>query len=85
EVEEGQVAYLMVKNAMRYHWYLTIPGILLYFVYFYGFEKGERPVYLLYAALLFIFASLGYNLYYSLISRKDYLVLEKDTTTLFGK
>ena len=84
-VNEGEIAYVEVNPGMRYQWYFVIPTVLLYFVYSY-FRRMHWPYdYLLYALILCFAANMIYVLYYTVFSRKDYLVIEKDTTTLFGK
>lgn len=85
EVNEGEVAYLQVRNGARHFFYFFIPGIALYIAYKFVYAPGERPQYLLYALIFVGLAYLAYMLYYTVISRKDYLAIEKDTTTLFGK
>jgi hypothetical protein len=84
EVNEGEVAYLQVKNGARHFFYFFIPAIVLYIAYKFGDTAGERP-YLLYALIFVGLAYIAYMLYYTVISRKDYLSIEKDSTTLFGK
>ena len=85
EVNEGEVAYAHVRSGMRHYWYFLIPTLVLYLVYSYGFERADRPRYLLYIMMFLFLVTGGYFLYYTVFSRKDYLLIEKDTTTLFGK
>ena len=86
DIKEGETTYLQVGSAMKYYWHLATPlliflGINLYLT----ITKQPKPVMFSYALFGMAALVIGYLLYYTVINRKGYLLLEKDTTTLFGK
>jgi hypothetical protein len=83
EVKEGEVAYAHVRSGMRYWLFFILPTILFYF--YYSLDRTEKPQFMVYIMILLFSITGLYLLYYTVFSRKDYLSIEKDTTTLFGK
>ena len=82
----GETAYLHVKSGMKYYWQFTIPLLVILFLNFYlTFSKAGKPVWFNFLLIAISVPAIIYILYYTLFNRKDYLLITKDETTLFGK
>ena len=84
-LNQHEIEYLIVKNAMKYYWPLFLlmligVGINLFYLRY----QTQRPLgaYLLQLAL--ILPALIYLLYYITIGRKKYLILEADQENIFA-
>ncbi len=85
-IAAGETAYLHVKSGMKYYWQFTIPLLIVLALNFYfTYSSSVRPMWFNYLLLAIAVPSVIYILYYTLFSRKDYLALGRDETTLFGK
>ncbi len=85
DLKEGENAYLLVKNGMKYYMQIVLPlfvliGLNLYF----SFSGTPKPAWFNYLLIAVALPSLAYILYYTLISRNDYLQITKDEKTGFA-
>lgn len=86
DIKEEEVIYLQVGSGMKYYWYMVIP-LLIFLAINLFLTYSDKPKPIMFSYVLFASAAvvIGYLLYYTIINRKAYLLLEKDRTTLFGK
>jgi hypothetical protein len=78
-VKEGEKVYLHIRSGMKYYWHFSIPLLTLVSIYLYhSLQRLPKPLWLMYALIVVALPAACYFLYYSLISRKDYLLLSKD-------
>lgn len=79
ELKEGETVQLYVRSGMKYYWHLALPVIFLFSLYlYYTIQDSKKPMWLLYAMIGLGLPASGYFLYYTVISKKDYLLLTKD-------
>jgi hypothetical protein len=83
ELKEGESVRLFVRSGMKYYWHLALPVIFLFSLYlYYTIQDSKKPMWLLYAMIGLGLPAAGYFLYYTLISKKDYLLLTKEENTV---
>lgn len=86
DIREGETVYLQVGSAMKYYWHLAIPLLIFLAINLYlSYTRQPKPIVFTYVLFASAAVVIGYLVYYTVINRKGYLLLEKDTTTLFGK
>ena len=84
-VREGESSYLQVRSGLKFFWilYIMILAVLGTQVYFIVNKKPFPPQFetIRWVALLLFFA---YFIYYLTLGRKQYLVIEKDSSSIFN-
>ena len=79
DVKEGEKTYLHVRSGMKYYWHFTIPLITMVSIYlYYNLQHIQKPKWLLFAFIGVGIPAACYFLYYTVVNRKDYLLLTKD-------
>jgi hypothetical protein len=84
-LNQHEIEYLIVKNAMKYYWPLFLlmligVGINLFYLRY----QTQRPLGASLLQLALILPALIYLLYYITIGRKKYLILEADQENIFA-
>jgi len=84
-LNQNEIEYLIVKNAMKYYWPLFLlmligVGINLFYLRY----QTQRPLGASLLQLALILPALIYLLYYITIGRKKYLILEADQENIFA-
>jgi hypothetical protein len=84
-LKEGEIAYLRVKNGMKYYlplFILMVVGVLLNLVW--SGRPAERPDWVIYVQLGLLLPALLYIMYFITLGRKKYLVIEQDKDNFFA-
>ena len=84
DINQDEIAYLVVSNGMKYYWpsfILLLLGVLLNLSFVRN--QFQKPLWVTALQLVLILPTLLYMFYYMTAGRKNYLRLEEDKDNIF--